>query len=313
MRTRFSLNVERGELLAWRHDGAAGKALSRLRFLQLRIECGAMIKDEAITLVVRPTDFFEVFENATFELVHAVVADVLHMDRCFFTAYAAGAEGNDGFIVQGLFFALDDGREIAEFFDAVVNRVFEGTHIDFEGIAGVHHDDRLALIIMTLIQPAFERRGFDCRCSAQLGLDQRVLHGDDFALESDQHAIERLLLGQAFLDLDIGEPGVRAQEGQKLIYRGARSCKKKVNALRAEQNRSFEAQIRAQGLKTRALGDRVIERNKFISSDIDDLRQGLHGGSNGSSAIAIIISADLSQASGCLASMRGFPAGKIRP
>ena len=125
-----------------------------------------MVKHEAIALVVRATDFFKVLQDTAFQLVHAVVADILHVDCCFFAAYATSAEGNDSFIVQRLFFALNDRREFAEFFDTVVNRVVEGADIDFEGIAGIQHYNGLALIIVALIQPAFECRGLDRRGAA---------------------------------------------------------------------------------------------------------------------------------------------------
>jgi hypothetical protein len=214
-------------------------------FLQLRVKCSAMVENEAIPLIMRAANFFKVFENAALELIHTVIADIFHMNRCFFTAYATGAEGDDGFVVQRFFFALDDGRKFTEFFDAVVNGVFEGTDIDFKRITGIHHDHRFALIILPLIQPAFECLGIHGRRAAQLGLDQRVLHGDDFTLEPHQHAIERLLFRQAFFDRDVGKPGIGAQEGQKLIDGRASSCKKQINTLRTQQNRAFQRQFRA--------------------------------------------------------------------
>jgi hypothetical protein len=49
---------------------------------------------------VGAADFLEVLEDAAFELVDALVADVLHVDRGFFAADAAGAEGDHGLALK---------------------------------------------------------------------------------------------------------------------------------------------------------------------------------------------------------------------
>ena len=48
-------------------------------------------------------DFLEVLQDAAFELVDMVVADVLHVDRGLLAADAAGAEGHHGLVRQRSF------------------------------------------------------------------------------------------------------------------------------------------------------------------------------------------------------------------
>jgi hypothetical protein len=92
--------------------------LHRQRWCQLRIERSALVKHEAIAAVMRTANFLEIFQNAAIELIHAVKADFLHVDRGFFAADAAGAKGHDGFAGQRIAVAGDDGGEVAELVDA---------------------------------------------------------------------------------------------------------------------------------------------------------------------------------------------------
>ncbi len=141
-------------------------ALHRQAWFQARIECGAMIEHETVASVMIAADFFEIFQDAAIELVHAVVTDIFHIDRGFFAAYAAGAESDDSLVVQCILVPSDEFREFAEFVDTVIDGVVESADIDFKRIARIHHDDSFAIIVMTMIQPALERGRIDGRCAA---------------------------------------------------------------------------------------------------------------------------------------------------
>ena len=58
-------------LMRWRATPALKPISRRICFLtmacrpQLRVECAAIIKNDAVALPVRTTTFFKVFENAT--------------------------------------------------------------------------------------------------------------------------------------------------------------------------------------------------------------------------------------------------------
>jgi hypothetical protein len=93
----------------------------------------------------------------------------------------------------------------------------EGADVDLEIVAGVDHHDRLAGVVMALVEPALEGGRIHRRRAAQLRLDQRHAHGDDLFLDLHQHALVRLLFRQAFLDFDVGKARVAAQPGQVLV------------------------------------------------------------------------------------------------
>ena len=79
MRTRHPIHILRRQLLARRDHGAAGEALHRHARLELGIERGAVIEDEAVARVMVAAHLFEILEDAAFELVHIVVGDVFCM------------------------------------------------------------------------------------------------------------------------------------------------------------------------------------------------------------------------------------------
>ncbi len=69
-------------------------------FVEVGIEGHAFVEDEAITLVVFATAFFEVLQNAAVELIDVFEASLFHERACFFTADAARAERDDRRVFQ---------------------------------------------------------------------------------------------------------------------------------------------------------------------------------------------------------------------
>src|SRR5690606_30213162 len=120
MRAGCAGDEGRRQLLARRHFRVTGRTDCRRRAgFQLRVQRGAVIEDEAVAGVMVAADFLEIFENAAFQLVHAVVADVLHVDRRLLAAVAAGAEGGDGLVVQLVLVPGGAVRACAERLEAV--------------------------------------------------------------------------------------------------------------------------------------------------------------------------------------------------
>ena len=96
IRARFANHILWRQLLPRRHDGTAREALHGLRRFQLRIEGGTVVEHEAVARVMVAAHFLEILQDAAVELINAIVADVLHVDRGFFATDAARAERHDG-------------------------------------------------------------------------------------------------------------------------------------------------------------------------------------------------------------------------
>ena len=82
-------------LLLRRQHGLAGKTNCRTRFMQLRIDCDAMIENETVTLIMIATAFFKIFQNATIQLVDFLKTFALHQRTGFLASNAAGAKHDD--------------------------------------------------------------------------------------------------------------------------------------------------------------------------------------------------------------------------
>ena len=163
----------------------------------------------------------------------------------------------------------DDFGEFAELVDAVVERVVERADVDFECVAGFHHDDRDAVVVMALVEPALERLRRHGGRAAQFRLDQRHAHRDDFLLDANQHAAVRLFGRHAFLPLQVGQAGVAAHPGEVLVDLRARAGDEHVDALRRQQDRALQAQLVALRLVLRAQFFEVVEGDELVGGDID--------------------------------------------
>ena len=109
-----------------------------------------------------------------------------HQNRRLLAADAAGAKADHGLVLEGGFVGPKRIREIAEFADAPIHRARECSFVHLKGIARVQGHDRAACVVLARIQPAPHRGGTHRRGAALRGLDRRVVHADDFALDLDQ-------------------------------------------------------------------------------------------------------------------------------
>ena len=155
--------------------------------------------------------FLKILEDAAFDLKHVVQAQLLQVQRCFFTADAAGAIGNHGFVAQLVQVVPRRLRKFAEFGELPIQGADKRTGLNLEGIAGVQRHHRASLVVMPLIQPALDGVGCQGGGATAAGLDGGVVHADDFRFHLHAHALKGLLGGPAFLGGDIGEPGVDTQ------------------------------------------------------------------------------------------------------
>lgn len=277
MRARHLIHILGRQLLARGDDGAAYKTLHGFRRFQFRVQGRAVVEDEAVARVVLAAHFLEILQDAAVELVHAVVADLLHVDGGFFAADAARAERHDGLAFQFVLVGGGDGREFRELVDAVIKRVIEGADVHFERVACFHHDHGLARIVDAGIEPALERVRIDGGRAAQFRLDQRHAHGDDFFFQLHQHALVRLLIRQTFLPLQIGQAGIAAHPGEESVDVLARAREKHIDAFRRQQDRALQFQRQALLLIQGAHGFRIVERNEFIRCNIDKSAVGRGG------------------------------------
>jgi len=69
-------------------------------------------------------------------------------------------------------------------------------------------------------------------------------NGDDFVLEAHVHAVERLIIGEGYLERNVLEAFVKVKMAYKGRDGGFHAGEKEIDALRRQQHGSFEAQIR---------------------------------------------------------------------
>ncbi len=161
-------------------------------------------------------------------------------------------------------------RKIAEFRNVVFHRVLEGTHGHLEGIACIEHHHGAAGVVVALVEPALEIHGPHGRRPARFGADQRHLHRDDF-LGAHQHPLEGLGVRQALLGRDIREARVGVEPGHEGVDGVARAGQEHVDALGRQQDRALEVGRLAARAHFRTQGLDVVQRDEFVSGNIDDL------------------------------------------
>jgi len=114
-------------LLLLRDDRPAGKTLARGRFAQGWIECDPLVEDEALSLPVGATNFFEVFQNAAVELNDMFNPGVGHEKRRLLAAYSTSAKCHYAFVAQQGRSGSDRLRELGEMANMKLMRVDKTT------------------------------------------------------------------------------------------------------------------------------------------------------------------------------------------
>ena len=220
---------------------------------------------------MRASDFLEILQDAAFELIDALDADLLHVDRRLFAADAAGAERHDGLAGKVVLVRGNGGRKLSELLEVIFDDVLERAHGDFIVVARVQHHHLAALVVVALIEPALEVRRRDRRRAPLFRADQRVAHGDDFFLHAHQQAAERLVVGQAFFRCQVGKTRVGTQPANDTVNALARAGQEDVDALGRQQHGALQLARLALGQQSGAQGFAVIEGDEFVSGNIDHL------------------------------------------
>src|SRR6056297_775884 len=114
--------------------------------------------------------------------------------------------------------------------------------------------------------------GVDVVADARLGVDVRLAHGDDLALEADLEAAEGLPLTAAFLPLQIGAAGQGADMGQHRVDSGAGACDGAVDPFMRQQERTRDALREAKAIERATDGGGVIEAGEVVEGG-----DGIHG------------------------------------
>ena len=117
---------------------------------QIGVQCFAFIKHEATALVVAVTSLFKIFQNSAIQLINALKACALHQNGRLFATDATGAKGHHCFSLERFCLTFNNVREIAEFFDSVVNGIFKAAEICLKRVSGVDQDNGTVFIVLTL-------------------------------------------------------------------------------------------------------------------------------------------------------------------
>ncbi|MNL40414.1 hypothetical protein D3C87_1627590 [compost metagenome] len=115
--------------------------------------------------------------------------------------------------------------------------------------------------------------------AARGGAYGRMIHADDLALDLDQQFAERHVAAMAELHFQIGEARVGAQVPQEGVDTLGRAGQEQIDALFGQQDGPFERGGAGLSQQQDAQLGQGIQRNEFISGDIDD---GSHGKAMGS-------------------------------
>ena len=220
----------------------------------------AVIEDETLAI---PGAFlwrrvFEVLQNAAFEVEHFINPLTQQIRRGLFAADATGAVHCDLLASIGGLVGVPPVGEFAKTGRAGVDGAFKLTNADLIVVAGVDQDD---VVSVDQVVPIFRLHvGPDLRCR----IDAWLAKGDDFLLQPDFKAQERLILRFAFRPVEQRAARQGAQIGQRCVDAFARSGDGAVDALGRQQNRAFDASVAAAGLNARLQGGGIIETGEVI-------------------------------------------------
>lgn len=130
-------------------ENRLGSAVGGAGLEQGCVQRHALIEHEARAAEMRAAALLEVVEYGAIELVDLAKALADQAGRGLFAAYAAGAERDDGRILQRFGQRPRCARKVAEGLEPERERVFERAHIHLELVARIEQHD-----VPALIQPA---------------------------------------------------------------------------------------------------------------------------------------------------------------
>ena len=220
----------------------------------------AAIEDKAFALpgAVFLRDLFQVFQDATLQVID--ILDPLADQEIggFLASNAAGAEHCDPLVVKTVLVRLPPGREVAEAFGFGIDSPFEGANGDLVIVPRVDHRhigrlDQGVPICRVDVMPDPRAR-----------IDIRLPHGDDLFLQAHLHPTEGLILRAAFLPLQVGTAGQGADMRQNRVDACAGSGNRAIDPLTGQQKGTGHALGQAQVFQRALQGRRILETGKVV-------------------------------------------------
>ena len=149
--------------------------------------------------------------------------------------------------------------------DIKVNGVFKRAHSQLVIVSGVENVDRF-----TGVQHGFEIPRLEFLSREVCWTNVVQTHRDDLVLLPHVHPVKRLIFGVGYFEWDFSKPSVFVQHLRELFNRGLVSCEKEIDALRSEQYRAFEPQVKAKTSKHRLEFVPVVKVDKTVPGDVHD-------------------------------------------
>ncbi len=234
--TGLAGNVARVALLFRAQRREAAVALRALRFAQCGIDPDALVEDKTFAVVVRAAALLEIFQDAAIELEDVEETFPLHVGTGLFAANAARAKHHDRVLLHPGGKFPHRIRELAKMVEAQDLRAAKRAELHLVIVARVEQRHG-----PPLVEPLLERRRRNLARRFLLRLDALHAERDDFLFDPDQHPVERLVLAHAHLRRQILQPRDRAQLGQQQPDLVRAAGDEEVDALAAQQDRSFES------------------------------------------------------------------------
>ncbi|CRR59298.1 hypothetical protein PAERUG_E16_London_17_VIM_2_04_14_06005 [Pseudomonas aeruginosa] len=270
MRTADAGHVVLGLAVLQRNRVAAGVALIVLALAKIVAHGHAVVEYEAVAapqaLFLR--HLFEVLEDAALEVEDLLETGAEHVAGSLLAADAAGAEHRHLLVPRRVVVGLDVLGELAERPGLRIDRALEGADRHLVVVAGIDQQDfRIADQGIPVLR-------LDILADLLVRIDARHAEGDDFLLQLDLGAVERLFVAVGFLVLDIGQPGIAAQPGEQRIDAFAATGDGAVDAFLGQQQGAFHTVVEQglqQGFTQRHV---IVESHELVQRRHDD---GCHG------------------------------------
>ena len=237
-----------------------------IRLAEGGVHADALVEDKAFAVVVGTPAVFEVFQDASIELMDVPKALAFHVGPRLFAAYAAGAKHHHRLVFEGFGKFGDRLGKIPEMVDARRARAAKCPEFDFVVVAGVEERDLAALV-----EPLLEGGGGQLGRSSAGWVDAFDTESDDLFLDPHQHSREGLVFTQADLRSQILKAGKLAQGTKERLDAGRRAGHEKVDAFGAQENRAFEALLPAQTHESLAEWLEIAQFGEAIGGDVGDL------------------------------------------
>ena len=184
-------------------------------FPELGIDADAFIKDKTFALIVVPSDEFEIFQNASVQLVDVLEALHLHEWACFFAANSTGTEHDDRLGFERRVEFVNRLRKVAKVRDLGVEGALECSHANLIFVSDVEKSDGAFFV-----QPLFEFLGGNLGGGVAGGVDSRDPKADDLFLDFDEHSLKGSISAQAFFGANGGQAGDGADDLENGIELG---------------------------------------------------------------------------------------------